>query len=376
MTSPDEFELRAQRRRAERRQRASGAGAGGTAGDGGLRRIMAAAIGLACLTFLWALLQPFAGSGGERVRVEIAKNAGVSEIADLLADRGVIESATLFQIRATVAGKRGDLKPGLYRLRRASSYGAVIDKLVTGPPVKVIDIVVPEGLDRSRIAPIVARSGIKGDYLQASANTSLIPARRYGAQNAKNLEGFLFPATYELKPGATAEQFVRKQIQGFDLNLAGVNMSYARKKNLNVYDVVTIASMIEGEASLGRERPLVAAVAYNRLEQGIPLGIDATTRFETRNWTEPLTQSTLAADTPYNTRINAGLPPGPIGNPGLASLKAAARPAKAGYLYYVAKPGTCGEHAFSSTSAQFDADVARYNAAREAAGGKDPQECP
>ena len=126
--------------------------------------------------------------------------------------------------------------------------------------------------------------------------------------------------------------------------------------------------MIEREAQLPRERKLVAAVIYNRLKQGIPLGIDATIRYATGNWQQPLTQSQLALDSPYNTRTNAGLPPGPIGNPGLASLQAAARPARVGYLYYVVKPGTCGEHAFSSTFAEFERDQQRYNEAREAAG--------
>lgn len=379
-TGPDEFDLRAERRRAERTTRRGRRPRPPRSGDGsgadGLRRLTMVAIGLVLVTFVFALFQPFAGSGGERVRVKIDRNQSVGEIADTLDRAGVIASPAMFQLRATLAGKRGELKAGSYVLREDSSYGEVLDKLVAGAPARTINVVIPEGLDRSRIAPIVEDAGISGDYLAASGDTSLIPARRYGAGRADNLEGFLFPATYELRPGATAKQFVRKQVEGFDLNFSEVNMSYARRKNLSVYDVVTIASMIEGEASVAKERPLVAAVVYNRLKQGIPLGIDATTRFETRNWSEPITRSDLAADTPYNTRINSGLPPGPIGNPGLDSLKAAARPARVSYLYYVAKPGTCGEHAFSSDAAQFDRDVAAYNAAREANGGKDPQKCP
>jgi uncharacterized YceG family protein len=133
--------------------------------------------------------------------------------------------------------------------------------------------------------------------------------------------------------------------------------------------------MVEREAQLGRERPLIAAVIYNRLHARQPLGIDATIRFATGNWSAPLTKSELAVDSPYNTRLRAGLPPGPIGNPGLASIEAAARPARVGYLYYVVKPGTCGEHAFSTTFSQFQRDQARYEAAREAAGGKSPTKC-
>ena len=108
------------------------------------------------------------------------------------------------------------------------------------------------------------------------------------------------------------------------------------------------------------ERKLVAAVIYNRLHEGMPLGIDATTRFATGNYDEPLTESELAIDSPYNTRTNAGLPPGPIDSPGLASIEAAAHPAKVDYLFYVTKPGTCNELAFAKTEAEFEADVARY----------------
>ena len=135
-------------------------------------------------------------------------------------------------------------------------------------------------------------------------------------------------------------------------------MSYAKSKNLTVYDVLTIASMIEDEAGVPSQRKLVAAVIYNRLHEGMPLGIDATIRFATGNYTQPLTESELAVDSPYNTRTNAGLPPGPIDSPGLASIEAAAHPAKGDYLFYVIKPDTCNELAFSKTEAEFEADVA------------------
>ena len=133
--------------------------------------------------------------------------------------------------------------------------------------------------------------------------------------------------------------------------------------------------MIEREAQLDRERPLIAAVIYNRLKLGMPLGIDATIRYVENNWSRPLLQSELDRDTPYNTRLHTGLPPTPIGNPGLASLKAAAHPAKVDHLFYVVKPGTCGAHAFSSTDVQRQRDVARYEAAREANGGRSPDTC-
>jgi len=335
-----------------------------------------AAIALAALVFGWAFFQPFAGDGGDAVRVVIPKDGSVARIADVLDRAGVIESAALFELRATLAGKRGDLKPGAYSLREDMSYGDVIDRLAAGPAADVLTVTIPEGLSRREIAPVVGRAGVAGDYLRASASSSALDPRRYGAERAPdNLEGFLFPATYDLPRGASAQSLVAKQLVAFRQRIGRVDLSYARDKNLTTFDVVTIASMVEREARLERERPLVAAVIYNRLREGIPLGVDATIRFATGNWSAPLTASELAIDSGYNTRRRAGLPPGPIGNPGLASLDAAAKPARVGYLYYVVKPGTCGEHAFSSTFAQFERDRKRYQSAREAAGERSPTKC-
>jgi UPF0755 protein len=170
------------------------------------------------------------------------------------------------------------------------------------------------------------------------------------------------------------EDLIAKQLEAFSQNLDGVDLSYAEKQGLSPYDVVIVASMIEREIAVPEERKLAASVIYNRLEQGTPLGIDATIRFEDQNFTEPLVQSRLDTDTPYNTRINAGLPPGPIGNPGLASLEAAANPAETDYFFYVIKPGTCNEHAFVETEAEFAAAEAEYQAALQAEGGS-PTEC-
>jgi UPF0755 protein len=245
------------------------------------------------------------------------------------------------------------------------------------PPVvlRTITLTIPEGLTRAQTAELAAGEGLRGSYEQASIRSPYLNPRKYGGGKAENLEGFLFPDTFELELHAPATDLVQLQLEDFKRRIAGVDMRYARSKNLTVYDVVTIASMIEEEAALASQRKLVAAVVYNRLREGMPLGIDATTRFATENYTEPLTESELAIDSPYNTRTNAGLPPGPIANPGLASIEAAAHPAKVDYLFYVVEPGECNKLAFSETEAEFNADVERYNAARAAAGGSSPDTC-
>jgi len=341
------------------------------------RRIALGIVGVLVLWFLLALFQPFHGSHGDPVVVTIPKGASVSEVGDLLDDSGIVSSSTLFQIRVTLAGKRSDLLPGTYTLHRNESYGDAINDLTTPPEQRsTVTVTIPEGLSRAQIAPLAKQAGLTGRYVKASLRSKYLHPNDYGAQGrARNLEGFLFPDTYERKAGAPVSDLVQLQLQDFKRRIKTVNMKYARSKNLTTYDVLIIASMIEREVQVPSERKLVAAVIYNRLQRGMPLGIDATTRFAVRNYTKPLTESQLSSPSPYNTRLHAGLPPGPIGNPGLAAIQAAAKPAKVNFIYYVVKPGTCGEHNFSSTNAQFARDQAAYQRALKAKGSS-PTSCP
>jgi uncharacterized YceG family protein len=347
------------------------------------RRILALLVVLLVGLVVYAGLktfQPFHGDARGAVRVKIAPGSSAGEIARTLEQHGVIASRTFFSLNATLTGRRGDLRPGTYTFARDMSYGTVLDALGKGPRAKVIKtfkLTLPEGLSVKELASRIKQADVSGDYVKAAQSpAALRRARALGLpRGAKTAEGFLFPATYDLPEGASADNLVAQQLAAFRDNFASVDLRRAQHKNLTRYDVVIIASMVEREAQRDRERPLVAAVIYNRLHDGMVLGIDATTRYEYGNWTDPLTQSQLGTDSPYNTRLNRGLPPTPIGNPGLASLKAAAHPAHVPYLYYVVKPGTCGRHSFSSTDAQFQRDVAAYNAARDRAGGKSPTTC-
>ncbi len=373
------------------RRRAGRAGGGASGGDSGRgasgfarrRRLWlfgAAALAVVGLLGVWLLasiFQPFAGEAdGQTVAVKVPAGAGVGEIGDLLVEEGVITNATFFEIRARLSGQDSELYFGNHVFREGMSYSAALDELSKRPQKKVATVVIPEGLSRSEAADVVDSAGIPGNYMEASVRSKLLNPNQYGAQGrAENLEGFLFPASYELRPGSDARDLVEKQLEAFKDNIAGVDLKFAKSKNLNTYDVLTIASMVEREVSVPRERAIVSAVIYNRLERGEPLFIDATTRFALDNWTEPLTESDLAVDSPYNTRTNAGLPPGPIGSPGLASIEAAANPADTDVWLYVVKPGTCGEHDFSNNLDDHNAKVASYQEAQEAAGGS-PTECP
>ena len=262
-----------------------------------------------------------------------------------------------------------------FAISQAGGGGDDPAPVARGPAkLKTIDLTIPEGLSRAEMAAIADDAGLKGDYEKETAKPPRsFDTKRIGFPDGVSLEGFLFPATYNLEQGAPAKDLVGQQLEAFDQNIAQVDLKAAAKKNLTTYDVVTIASMIEREVQVAKERPLVGAVIYNRLADDEALGIDATLRYEV-GFDEPLTESQLAADSPYNTRINPGLPPTPIGNPGLASLEAAADPANVDFKYYVYKPGTCGEHAFTADYDEFINLSNEYQAALEAAGGQ-PDSC-
>ncbi len=362
---------------------------GNRAGDGGGKRrpgflgsiarhpfrVFAAIALIFVAWFLIELFQPFHGAGSGRVEVTVPKGASVSEVGDLLSEKGVIDSSTLFQIRVTLAGKRSEIYSGHFTLAHEMSYGEAIDALSQPPVKRTVTVTIPEGYTRSQAAQLVEEDGVPGSYTKATVKSKYLNPAKYGGKGAKDLEGFLFPDTFELKPEAPVADLVQLQLQDFKRRIKGVNMSYAKSKNLTVFDVLTIASMVQREAGVSSQFDKVASVVYNRLHEGMPLGIDATIRFATGNYTKPLTESELATSSPYNTRTNAGLPPGPIGNPGLEAIEAAAHPANTDYLFYVTTPGACGKLTFAKTEAEFEAAVEKYNSAREAAGGNSPTSC-
>jgi UPF0755 protein len=240
------------------------------------------------------------------------------------------------------------------------------------PPV--LKIIFPEGFTRAQMAERVtavdriARNRRKINprlssraYLAATAR-SRVPAKFAQDGKRRNLEGFLFPSTYQFEPQTTSRQLVNQQLRAFEDNWAKVDLAYAKSKNLTPYDVLIIASLVEKEVIAPEERGLVAAVIYNRLKAGMNLGIDATTRYGLNvPGTEPLRESHLASDNPYNTRNPniLGLPPTPIANPGLASMQAAAHPADVDYLFFVRKADKI-HHFFTASEQEFNAYLAEH----------------
>jgi uncharacterized YceG family protein len=327
--------------------------------------------------FLIELFQPFTGSGHGRVAVTIPHGAAARRIGDILAARGVVASGFFFNLRASIDGDRGKLYSGRFAMRRGMSYSAALKVLTTppkGPPTTEVTIV--PGHSRTQINAILRRQHVRGNYLAATRHSPLLDPGRYGApRGVPSLEGFLFPDSYQLRLPVTVSALVADQLRRFKQEFARVNLAYARSKHLTPYDVLTIASMVEAEASTARDRPLVSAVIYNRLHDRMPLGIDATIRYAVDNYSRPLTQSQLASPSPYNTRIRPGLPPTPIDNPSLVAIEAAAHPARANYLYFVVTPCGNGEMAFTASYHQFLADAAAYQRARAQRGGRSPEVC-
>jgi uncharacterized YceG family protein len=237
----------------------------------------------------------------------------------------------------------------------------------------VVRVLVPEGETRRQIAARAHAAGLTGSYLTASKRSSLLNPIHYGAPSGTpNLEGFLFPATYDLYRGDPARRLAHEQLIAFTERFGDEEIRRARELHVTPYQLLIIASMIEREAQLTGDRDKVAAVIYNRLRRNMPLGIDATIRYALDDYTRPLTSAQLALDSPYNTRLHRGLPPTPISNPGLAAIHAATHPAHAGYLYYVASPDGCGGLVFSTDNAHFEQDATAYREALRANGGQVP----
>jgi uncharacterized YceG family protein len=257
----------------------------------------------------------------------------------------------------------------------------------TTPPatttaLPTLKIVFPEGFTIEQMADRIRDvNGIAKD--KRHTETSLVP-KTYLAQTrrsklpgqfaadgkSRSLEGFLFPATYSFTPVTTARQLIDMQLDAFRGAWSQVDLAYAKKKKLTPYDVLIIASMIEREVRVPKERALVAAVIYNRLKAGMALGIDATLRYGLHiPPTQAITQSELDSGNPYNTSKRPGLPPTPIANPGLASMQAAAHPAHVEYLYFARKKD-CRSHFFTRSAQAFDAFLNGPNSFRSG-----PNEC-
>jgi UPF0755 protein len=239
-------------------------------------------------------------------------------------------------------------------------------------PEPVLRIIFPEGTSvrqmadqaahvrRIAIAKRKVTPRLSGTTYAAAAARATPPRAFRPFLKRRSIEGFLFPAGYEFLPSTTASVLIARQIATFEARWRTVDLAPARARKRSPYDVLTIASLVEREAAVASERALVSAVIHNRLDRGMPLGIDASLRYGLGvEGTRPLTEAHLRSSSPYNTHRFRGLPPTPITNPGLPSIRAAAKPARVNYLYYLRKPNSV-RHFFTASEEEFCAKALEY----------------
>jgi UPF0755 protein len=338
-------------------------------------------IGLAAVAGAWLrqeLAQPYRGYSETQVFVDIPRGTPRWEIASLLKDNGVIRSRVAFSLLSKWH-RRSVLQAGEYRFDHPMTPGQVFAQ-IAGGHIFVHTVVVPEGWNMFDIANELEKQGLcrREDFLKVANDPALVHDI---APGARNLEGFLFPATYAFSKHITPEEMAETMVRHFreewgQLKVDGQpktsGASPAAKPSsirgkleapqpLSPSEVVTLASLIERETPQAKERPVVASVFYNRLRIGVPLQCDPTVQYAldlSGKSARDVTPEDLRVASPYNTYLHRGLPPGPIANPGDASLRAALLPARTRYLYFVANDS--GGHFFSETLAEHNRNVARY----------------
>ena len=301
--------------------------------------------------------------------IEIAVDEGMSpqDIGERLEDAAVIDSATQFNVLVALLGYEGMLQAGDYEFQPGTPALTSVYRIRRGE-TSTRAVTVVEGWRQEEIADAVARQGISRDEFLAEAhvrNFDLALLQRVGKN--ETLEGYLFPATYPVRKDDTAISMLDKMLSAFDVSVGAEIRAAAESAGLSLHEVVTIASIIEQEAQVAEERPIMAQVFLSRLRQGIPLEADPTVQYAIATpasirlfgyWKQELTRADLETDSPYNTYANEGLPPGPIGSPGLDAISAVVHPSTTNYLYFMAKGD--GSHAFASTLDEHLDNVEKY----------------
>ncbi len=296
------------------------------------------------------------GSPGDPRSIVVAEGATSSAIGDQLADEGIISSAFVWDWYLRINGG-GPFQAGEYQLADDSSMGDVVDILSRGPlPPDERRYTMPEGFTvketLARLADPEKGLGLDLAVMQQLLDSGQVRSAYQPADQPSN-EGILFPDTYRVDPEADELAVLQQMVSELDATMAGLEVESAQERyNLTPYEILIVASLIEEETKIDSERPMVARVIYNRLRQGIALGIDATSRYEAEIEGRDRGDIDFTSDSPYNTRRVRGLPPTPIASPGRASIEAALNPADGPWIYYVLKD-PAGNHVFTESNSEF-----------------------
>lgn len=321
------------------------------------------------LFYVWNGLRPPAAADAP-VRVTVDRGMRAQQVAELLERHGLIRDAWLFAAWLKWTGEGSRFQAGIYEFVPGTSREEIVRKLNAGETVApaTYRFTIPEGFTIRQMADRLDKAGAVGrdEFLKAARDPSrfsefgwvrAIPA---DAGIVEPLEGYLFPDTYEMRTGSTAEDIIRRMLAELDRKLGNLPedwMETLEERGLTLHELLTIASLIEREVAVDEERPIVSSIIANRLKKGMPLQIDATIQYVLDEPKERLLEEDLRVDSPYNTYQNKGLPPGPIAAPGLKSIEAALYPAETDYLYYVTKKDGSGEHLFASTLNQHNKNI-------------------
>jgi UPF0755 protein len=297
---------------------------------------------------------------GPSTRVIIPRGASFAEAADSLSKANLVGWRKMFRVYARVTGGDRHIKPGTYLLRHGTPWKDIIAALHGGHGL-VNTITIPEGYTISQITPLLAKTlKVPVESVQAAVrDTSLLA--RLDIPNP-TLEGYLFPDTYAFPLGTTASQAVHEMVYDFERRWKPDWDAKAAALKINRNDLVTMASIVEREARVPEERPVIAAVYYNRLQKGMLLQADPTVQYALGHHVGRVLYKDLEVKSPYNTYIHKGLPPGPVAAPGVASLAAAANPTNVPYLYFVASPD--GHHEFRMTLQEHTSAIRQVRSAR------------
>jgi UPF0755 protein len=320
--------------------------------------ILFVALGLAAWMYT-GVDRPYKGYASAEQFVEIPQGARSAAIARRLVDAGVVRDTTTFRIALWVSGQGRHLQAGEYRFDQPVTARQVVSKIARGD-VYVVPITFPEGLTIRQMGAIWEEKGFgtAPDFSRAAKNVELIASLD---GDARDLEGYLFPDTYTLPRKTTPDQLVARMVAGFEKALTPSIQGAAEARGLSIRQLVTLASIVEKETGKTAERPLIAAVYWNRLKLGMGLQCDPTVIYaldRAGRYNGNLTREDLQFDSPYNTYRYSGLPPGPIASPGRASLEAAAHPADVSYLYFVSRND--GTHAFATTLEEHNRNVEQF----------------
>ncbi len=296
-----------------------------------------------------------AGSGSSSAaRVVIPKGASVRAVADSLAGAHVIGSTRLFRWYASFSGRERAIKPGTYAFAESQGYASILDALVGGKGL-MHTVVIPEGFDLREITPLLAKAlDVPADSVRAAAADTAWK-RKLNVPTA-TLEGYLFPATYSFPEGTTAREAVTAMLERFESVWRPEWDARLQAMSISRNDAMAMAAIVEKEARKPEERPIIAAVYWNRIKKGMRLQADPTVQYALPEHVDRVYYKDLAVDSKYNTYRNAGLPPGPIASPGEASIVAALNPANVTFLYFVAHPD--GHHEFRNTFEEHERAIA------------------